>query len=160
MSFVARYRVAVKKFLYFQKRLAKLGPAYFDCNERQSSCTRRSAQPRQGCPNCEFTVQTKIFHAELDQLLKNVKGGTRKGERRWPRDVLLKLCVEAGSFANRESPDPNWPVTTALMVSIYRDESAKIKAIDNFNLTAGSDDKPRKGPQLKIPLDADEGDFD
>lgn len=71
--------------------------------------------------------------------MQKVKGGTRKGAKRWPRNLLLQLVIEAGAFASKDTNDPSWPVSMALMVSIYRDESAKIRAIDNFNLTAGMD---------------------
>lgn len=158
-SFVSRFRATVRKFLYFQKRISKLGPGYFGCNERQSSCTRVRARPRQGCPTCEYTVQTKIFHKELQDELNVIKGGTRKGAKRWPLKLLLRLAVEAGSFSGRKDNDPKWPVMTSLMVSIYRDETAKIQAIDSFNLTAGYGDTPTKS--IVVPKDvADEGDFD
>lgn len=161
-SFAARFRTAVRKFLYYQKRISKLGPGYFNCNERQSSCTRRSAQPRKGCPTCEYTIQTKIFHKELDDELRKVKGGTRQVARKWPREQLLKLAVEAGSLASiRKTNDPEWPILLSLMVSIYRDEAAKLRAIETFNITSGSNEEPAS---YAVPKDLqqteDEGDFD
>jgi hypothetical protein len=154
MSFLERFRVAVRKFLSFQKRITKLGPAYYSCNERQTSCTRRSAQPRKGCPNCEFTIQTKIFRTELADELKKVKG-TRKGAKRWPSKTLIELVIEVGSLAStRKDVDPQWPVITARLVGIYRAENAKMKAIEDFNRTASYD----TGPVAQA--DPNEGEFD
>jgi hypothetical protein len=45
------------------------------------------------------------------------------------------------------------------MVSIYRDESAKIKAIDNYSLTSDTGTASNTAG-LKMPKDDDEGDFD
>lgn len=162
MSFSERFRVTVRKFLYFQKRIAKLGPNYYSCNERQTSCVRRSAQPRTGCPNCEFTIQTKIFQKELDDELHKLKG-TRKGAKRWPRKMLLNLVIEVGSLASsRKDLDPMWPVVTANMVNIYRSESAKIKSIDNFNLTAsyGTGNAPTTSVPTAQQSDPNEEEFD
>lgn len=143
--------------MYFQKRISKLGPSYYSCNDRQIGCTRRQAQPRRGCPNCEYTIQTKIFHKELDDELKKLKG-TRKGAKRWPKKVLLDLVIDIGSLASsRKDIDPMWPLVTANMVSIYRSESAKIKAIDDFNITAGYNESKSTGPVLPDP---NEEDFD
>lgn len=61
-------------------------------------------------------------------------------------------------MSGRKDNDPNWPVTTAMMVSIYRDETAKLQAIDNFNLSAGTTSAPTKS--IVVPKDADEEDFD
>ena len=145
----------MRKFLYFQKRLSKLGPGFFSCNERQSSCTRTSAKPRRGCPDCEFTIQTKIFHKELDEELKKLKG-TREGQRKWNRKVLLDTVLEIMSLAGTSKvTKPEWPVNVANMVSIYREESGKMKAIDNFNMSAGYGDSPSS----PMP-DENEEDFD
>jgi hypothetical protein len=105
------------------------------------------------------------LHTELDEELRKLRKGTRKGNRKWPRKKLLELVVEAGSFANRKHPDPNWPILTALMVSIYRDESAKIQAIDSYNLTAGQDTPKGIGARTKsgkllVPDTEDDEDFD
>lgn len=71
--------------------------------------------------------------------------------------MLLNLAVEIGSLASRKGEDPNRPVATAILISVYRDESAKIQAIDNFNLTR--DDTPTTS--YVVPDDVkDEGDFD
>lgn len=43
------------------------------------------------------------------------------------------MAIEAGSLASsRKGMNPRWSVQTALMVSIYRDESAKKRAADNY----------------------------
>lgn len=76
-----------------------------------------------------------MFRKELDAELLKLKGGTRKGYHLWPSEKLLKLVVEiAVTSSSRKGKDPRWPVVTATLVSIYRDETAKKRAIDNFNL--------------------------
>ncbi len=106
-----------------------------------------------------------MFHDELDVELKTLKNGTRTGNRKWPRKKLLELAVEAGSYANKKTPDPNWPILTALMVSIYRDESAKVQAIETYNMSLGSDVpksigvKSRSGPMI-VAQQENEEDFD
>lgn len=156
MSFVQRFRVTARKFTYFQKRLSKLGPSYYNCNELQSSCTRKAAQSRRGCPNCEYTIQYKGFIKELEQELRAIPKGTRKGARKWPSSYLLKLVVEAGSIANSiKGTDPKWPVTTSMMVSLYRGEVQKMQAIDSFNLT--QTDSVPSNPAGPVE---DTGDFD
>lgn len=126
------------------------------------TCTRRNAEPRKGCPNCEYTIQTKLFHEELDKELRTIKGGTRKGAKRWDRTFLLRMVVEIGSIASKKTGDPDLPILTAMMVSMYRDESAKIQAIDGFNLSQSSgSNTPRK---FAVPEDVKdkykEEDFD
>lgn len=137
MSFVARFRIVARKFIYFQHRASKLGPSYHGCNERQSACTRRNADPRRGCPNCEWTVQWQTFLKELDAELSKVKGGTREGARRWPRKALLESVYQVIGLANKykDSEGPNWTVVTSLLVSVFRDERAKKESIDQFNAT-------------------------
>lgn len=141
MSFVARFRVAARKFVYFQYRASKLGPAYQSCNERQTSCTRKRAEPRRGCPNCEWTIQYQTFLKELDAELSLVKGGSRKGALRWPRKMLLKTVYDVASLAASRDKGfgPKWTVVTSLLVSIYRDEVAKKRSIDQFNATQAAD---------------------
>lgn len=140
-----RFRVAVRKAIYFQDRIAKKGPKYANCNERQTSCTNRKAQPRLGCPTCEYTVQYKIFREELDKELESLKHGTRTGARRWPSKLLLELVVETGTLANSiEGYDPNWTVVVTNLVSIYRSEGSKKRTIESYISPV-----PTDGPLIK-----------
>lgn len=128
--------------------MAKKGPQYLTCNERQSNCedsVSKRAQPRKGCPTCEYTIQRKIFLEKLDHDLKYLKRGTRPGARKWPSSYLLKIVSEIGGFANSlEGIDPTWSVVTTNLVSVYRNEKAIKDAID----THVPDDDIPKGPML------------
>lgn len=132
-SFVRRFRVTVRKFLYYQKRISKLGPTYYNCNSQQSDCTRRGAKPRQGCPDCEFTIQTRQFENELEGVLRKLKLGTRKGNRKWPAKRMLETVMEVGHISSlSKEMNPNWTVPVSTLVSIYRDETAKMRLIDTY----------------------------
>jgi hypothetical protein len=49
------------------------------------------------------------------------------------------VVQEAASFSNSTKKiNPKWTVMTSILVSIYRDEVAKVKAIDNHNLMASA----------------------
>jgi hypothetical protein len=127
--------VAARKLIYFYKRIAKLGPAYLNCNERQSSCTRPAKKPRRGCPDCEYTIQRRYF---LDELAKELALVTqsRESARKWPPEHLLRLVGEAAA-ADRAQPRGHgrrWNVVLATLVAVYRDEQGKAKAIDAYNL--------------------------
>lgn len=105
-----------------------------NCNENQSHCTRRKAEPRKGCPTCEFTIQYKMFLSELEAELKAQKRGTRKGARRWPSRMLLDTVVEVASLSHTTKKlNPKWSVPTSTLVSVYRNEVAMSQAIDSFN---------------------------
>ena len=132
-SFVNRFRVCARKLIYFQKRIAKLGPMYLSCNEKQTGCTRTKADPRKGCTDCEFTIQYKIFIKELEEELKHVKNGTRKGARKWPSKYLLDQLVEVATISySTKRKSPKWTVIVNMLISVYRDEIAKMRAIDNY----------------------------
>lgn len=139
-SFVNRFRVVARKCIYFQKRVAKLGPGYFDCNEKQNSCTRRrDAKPEQGCPNCEYTIQYKIFIRELDNEIRRLKRTTWAGNHKWPNPKLIRLVSEIASISgSTKTRDGNWTVVIDTLVSVYRDESAKISYVDTFNAPASA----------------------
>lgn len=150
-SFVNRFRVVARKVIYFQERVSKLGPAYLDCNERQSSCTRRKADPRKGCPTCEFTIQHKIFVEETEKELRVLKGTTREGARKWPLKRLLEIVYEVAHMSNRykDTNDPKWPVALSNMISVYRNEYSKLKAIRDFALSQQIDATRNKGKRTK-----------
>lgn len=66
--------------------------------------------------------------------------------------MLLQLVVEVASIANSvEGTNPNWTVTVSHLVSVYRSEDAKKRAIDNY--IPPTSDAPKKGPL--IPDDGD-----
>ena len=98
--------------------MAGKGPQYLNCNAEQTSCTRKKAQPRLGCPTCEFTIHYKMFRKELDEELEVVPRGTRQGAIRWPVEQLLKHVVEVATIANSiEGNEKSWPVQVALKVN-------------------------------------------
>jgi hypothetical protein len=138
--------------------MAKKGPQYLNCNERQTSCTRRQAQPRKGCPTCEFTIQFKIFTTELEKELKKLPKGTRKGARRWPISMLLETVSEIATLSHRYKDKPfpnNWAVPVTMLIGVYRDEAGKKSAIDSFNALPAESQKTTLVNDPK-----DEGDFD
>ena len=148
--------MAARKLIYFQKRAAKLGPSYLSCNERQSACTRSKAKPRLGCPDCEFTIQYKTFIKELESELAKIPKSTRRGHRKWPAKYLLSTASEIAYLANSvKGIGRKWSVVTALLVSIYRDEMSKMKAIENYKLAQAAD-----SASIGADDDKDEGDFD
>jgi hypothetical protein len=149
VSFVDRFRIAVRRFVYYSDGIAKLGPQYFGCNERQSTCTRRAAQSRIGCPNCEFTIKTNEFKQRLGQELKYMRRGTRQGIRKWNVKFLINLVVEIGGVAGSfEGINPEWPVPILRLVSIYRDESKKKRISDTYVYESPQPQKAiLKGPE-------------
>jgi hypothetical protein len=137
--------------------MAKQGPQYLNCNERQSNCNRKQAQPRKGCPNCEFTIQYKIFIKELEKELKQLKTGTRKGAKRWPLQMLLEAVAEIATLSHRHKDHipGHLSVPVVTLIGVYRDEDGKKKAIDSFNSL------PPETQTAKLDLDPrDKGDFD
>ena len=134
VNFADRFRIAVRKIIHFNKSISKLGPMYYNCNERQSSCTRMYARPRQGCPNCEFTIQYKQMLVEMEKELKTFPKGTRQGASKWPMKKLIEMVNEISYIATTNKRNrPTWDVTTSMMVGIYRSEMSKMKAIDDYN---------------------------
>lgn len=134
--------------------MARKGPDYYDCNERQSTCTRAKAKPRTGCPDCEFTVQYKMFLKELERDLRKVRGTTRIGARRWPSKMLIETVAEIASIAlGTTGKRGDWTVVNSTLVSIYRDEANKEKSkavaastgtvSDNDNDPDAADEKPK-----------------
>lgn len=135
VRFLQRFRIAVRKTLYFQQRMTKKGPRYFNCNEAQTTCTDSKADPFRGCPDCEFTIQYNIYRSELEKELSNIKGARLQDSLKWPVPTLLKIVSEMGhlSYMYKDSSDKKWHIQTTTLVGIYRDEVAKIKAIESYN---------------------------
>jgi len=101
----------------------------------QSSCTRRGADPINGCQTCEFTIQYKTFIVELEKELDNLRSGTIQGAMEWPYQMLLGIVVEVATFSSSvKRTGKDWTVVTSTLVSVYRDEIAKVKAVDNYIL--------------------------
>lgn len=135
--------------MYFQSRIAKLGPAYMNCDETQSSCVRRKADPRRGCPNCEFTIQYGFFKKELEEELRKLPRSTREGADKWPTEYLLKVLSDVATLSGsvkKGRKGKNWSVVTSTLVSVYRDEVTKKQVIDNFN--SMPQDNIKSGPML------------
>ena len=69
--------------------------------------------------------------------MKKLPRGTRKGARKWPASKLIPIVMDVASVSGTAKRyKDSWPVAVATLVSIYRDERAKVRAIDSFNLTA------------------------
>lgn len=153
-DFVDRLRFTIGKLIAFQKRIANLGPMYMNCNERQTSCTRRNRDERNGCPNCEFTIQHKIFQTELENGLESLPRMTRAASLEWPKEYLIQVANETASIsASTKGIGRQWTIPTSLFVSIYRDEINKVKTVENYRLTSSVDAPASKN-------EPDEGDFD
>lgn len=148
-SFVLRFRVCARKFVYFQHRVAKLGPAYLNCNERQSSCTRKKADPRRGCLTCEFTIQHKLFLEETAKELKHLRRTTRAGSRKWPLKKIMESVNEVASLASRKGTNPRWTVAVGLFISVYRDEQSKKRSIDHHQLQAEAEAKAAEAQEKR-----------
>ena len=60
----------------------------------------------------------------------------------------MKILVEVATFSNLagKGRGPRWSVVTDTLVSVYRDEIAKKKVIDDFNSMPQS--TPKSGPIL------------
>lgn len=126
-----------------------------NCNSRQSSCTRKKAKPRQGCPDCEFTIHYKQFRKALDKELSQVKS-TREQARKWSGEYLLKIVGEIAHLASLyKNTGPNWTVVTAVLVAVYRDEIAKMKSIDNWKLIQEAEEARKKAGQPTADEDED-----
>jgi hypothetical protein len=113
------------------------------------------ADPRNGCPNCEFTIKYKEFRKELDKELGQLPKGTRQGQQDWPDEYLLELANEVAMvhYSYPKGAKPRWDVVTYTLVSVYRDELTKMKAIDRLNNDTAA-------PTSNSGADEDEGDFD
>lgn len=109
------------------------------------------AQPRLGCPNCEYTIRYKLMLKEMETELRKLPKGTRSGSQKWPAMRLIQMVYEVASMANStKTTKRNWTVLTAQLVSIYRGESSKMRAIDNFKLAeqvTPQGSKPNNAPK-------------
>lgn len=72
---------------------------------------------------------------DIDKELIKVKQGTREGARKWPRKMLMDVLVEVATFSSLagKGRGSNWSVVTNTLVSVYRDEVAKKRVIDDYN---------------------------
>lgn len=97
-------------------------------------CTAPKRDKRNGCPKCEYTIKRKLFEAETKALLKK-QAVSREEEGRWPFEYLLGQLnvVSRAHSRKRNGYDPKWTVTVSALVDIYRDEVAKMRAVDNWN---------------------------
>lgn len=133
-SFLRRFRIVCRKKLYFERRIYKLGPAYYGCSSPPTDCTGPKSDIRNGCPRCEYTVQRKIFEVETQKLLKRNSPGP-KANAEWPLKYLLDAVntVSRSHVMARKGYERNWSVLTARLVEIYRDEVSKMRAADAWN---------------------------
>lgn len=121
------------------------------CNEFRSSCIGSKAQPRLGCPNCEFTIQYKHFREELETELKKIRGTTFEDHLRWPSDKLISTANQIAGISNEygDNVNPYWTVTIRNLVAVYRNEKARMKQIDDFNFRQEIEGRRRQENELR-----------
>ena len=104
-------------------------------------------EPRKGCPNCEYTIQYKLYRANLDKELAKVNC-TRQEARNWNADYLIELLGEVAYQAGLyKTTGRKWTVVTAMLVGIYRDEIAKMRAAEQYALVQAAENARRNQPQ-------------
>jgi hypothetical protein len=132
-SFLRRCRVYARKQLYFERGILKLGPQYFGC---PVDCSGPKADQRNGCPKCEYVIRRKRFE---DEVLAEFRKGSPGPEMdsQWPINVIAYNVNTAAVAASlrRRGYHPSWTYTFCRIVDIYRAESNRMRAIDNYNLT-------------------------
>lgn len=115
----------------------RLGPKYGNCGPFPSkdTCTRREADPYNGCPKCEYQIQRKIYVAEVAEQFKRASPGHWADEK-WPFELMEEAVNVAASayYDYPKRPNPKWTVTMAHAVAVYRSELNKLKAADNWRL--------------------------
>ena len=98
---------------------------------------------------------------ELTQELRKLPYGTWKGEVRWPALKLLETVYEVASMASRKKIGRKCPQNVKMLINIYKDEDAKKRSIDTYNLTQEGDSAPRGNLPKGIPAPPEDvGDFD
>jgi hypothetical protein len=67
----------------------------------------------------------------------------------WPLNILQRnLSVASRAAGQRKTGyDKKWPVSVCRIVDIYRDEVARMKATDSWNLSQEGKNRPRQ-PRL------------
>lgn len=132
---------------------------YLDCNSKQTSCTRKRSDPRNGCPNCEYTIQYNQFMSNLESEL-SVKGNAEQ-RRKWSIKFLLDLVGKVSHQSTLHTTyGRDWTVVTTALVNIYRDERDKIKAIESFKLHQEIEAARKQNTSGYKFTEPDEGDFD
>lgn len=114
--------------------MAEKGPKYYRCSPNPVDCTGKQADPRNGCPKCEFTIQWKQFRAKVEAEFKKGSPGP-EADRDWPidhiHDQVQRVVNHDVRYARRHNP--KWDAVTARLVDIYRSEVGMKRATDAFN---------------------------
>jgi hypothetical protein len=131
--FVKRFRVVVRRYLYFLRGVSEdLGPTYMGC---PVECTAPNADKRNGCPNCLYQIRYKNFEKKCQELFKKLEGYKRQDDFDWPIPRLTEYMTDAMRAAGqtRRGHARNWNVILGRLVDIYRDESNRMSSIDSWN---------------------------
>ncbi len=148
------FRIVARRSLYFHKRIAELGPTYAGC---PTNCTRREQDRFAGCPRCEYQIQRKGFERECKAELEKVAMRLDDTER-WPLEHLLDALSLVASAASTKGIGRKWTVPFAKLVAIYRDEKAKMKAVEDWRLKLKLDGEGNQSRRKGRKHDEDEYD--
>jgi hypothetical protein len=135
VNFIRRFRIVIRRWLYFQREVSDLGPAYLNCSIGGNElCSGPRKNPRFGCPKCEYTLKYKHFEEDCE---KDFRKGLRDraDNHRWPLNMVMRW-VGTVSRANRQTKrgtNPRWSVLIARLVDIYREEISRVSFIDSWN---------------------------
>lgn len=93
------------------------------------------------------------LNRELAQVTKS-----RASKRKWPADHLLRLVTEAAAadMNHPKGQGRNWNVVLATLVSVWRDESSKARAIDAHALRQRAEAMRRDRDGRRGPVDDEE----
>jgi hypothetical protein len=132
-AFLRRFRVLVREFLGFQRAVNEdLGPQYMGC---PVECTAPNADPYRGCPECKYQIKYKAFQQRTQSAFKKIRGHKAIDDKEWPIDHLISYMtiVMRANGQTRKGYHYSWTVVMAKLIDIYRDETSRVSAIDNWN---------------------------
>jgi hypothetical protein len=131
--FVLRFRIVVRKYLYFQRGVSEdLGPTYMGC---PVECTAPGADKRNGCPKCQYQIRYKGFETACAKAFKKLEGYKPEHDNLWPIPKLIEYMTDAmrANGQLKRGYGRKWNVILGRLVDIYRDESGRMSAIDSWN---------------------------
>lgn len=127
-----------RESLRLDRRIANsLGPTYANCGPHPSAdtCTRREADPYNGCPKCEYQIQRGHFKRDVEEQYKRASPGHWADEK-WPFELMEEVVNVAASayYDYPKRPNRKWTATMAHSVAVYRSELNKLKQADNWRM--------------------------
>jgi len=128
LRFLRRFRIVVRRSLYFERTIYKLGPTYLNC---PANCSGPKADRKHGCPKCEYQIQRKAWISDVERELKDTATEPHENED-WPLAYLIDTINTISVAANQKWRARQFTVVTAKLVSIYRDEISKMRASDSW----------------------------